>query len=333
MLGAYLLAAAAAGAQIADIKTFKDWVVGCDNGRLCQASAMMPESDTGVTLTVRRAPEPAAVPEVWLRPWEGEAADLAADGKRLDLHLTKVEKDYNEAFLVAPGDAVRLLGALRAAKSVAVLDASGKPIGSVLVDGATAALLYMDEQQRRLGTQRALVRRGSKPDTSVPPPPVLPVVTAVRGSPKPPARLSPAFIAKVRKDNDCADETDPGYVHHARLDATHSYASITLICQSGAYNLISEDFIIADGAAPRPAKFDDDSSHQEGDMSHYNLSWDAKARRLHAGFKGRGIGDCGGRQIYAWDGRQFRLVAVSGMNDCRGVIDFISLWRARVVER
>jgi hypothetical protein len=333
MLGAYLLAAAAAGPHIAEIKTFGDWVVGCDNGRLCQASAMMPETDTGVTLTVRRGPEGCAVPELWFRPWEGEAADLAADGKRLNLRVAKVEKDYNEAFVVAPADAVRALDALRAARSVTVLDASGKPIGAVLVDGATAALLYMDEQQLRLGTQGALVRRGAKPDSAVPPPPALPVVPAVRGSSKPPARLSPAFVARVRKDNDCADETDPGYVHHARLDEKHTYASITLICQSGAYNYISEDFIIPDGGAPRPARFDDEANHEEGDMSHYNLSWDATARRLHAGFKGRGLGDCGGRQQYAWDGRQFRLVAVSGMDDCRGVIDFISLWRARVVER
>jgi hypothetical protein len=66
MLG-LALAVAAAGSQIADLKTFKDWVVGCDNGLLCQASAMMPEGGAGPTLTVRRGPEQGAVPMVWLR--------------------------------------------------------------------------------------------------------------------------------------------------------------------------------------------------------------------------------------------------------------------------
>jgi hypothetical protein len=49
--------------------------------------------------------------------------------------------------------------------------------------------------------------------------------------------------------------------------------------------------------------------------------------------KGRGIGDCGGSQHYVWDGTEFRLVAVEEMGECRGVVDFISVWRARVVER
>ena len=329
MLGA-LLFAAAAGPQIAELKTFKDWIVGCDNGLLCQAAAMMPATGGGSTLSVRRGPEGRGAPEVWFRTWEGDAADILADGKKLGLRIKKNEDD---AYVVDPVDAVRLLDALRAAKEVEVVDIAGKSVGALSVDGATAALLYMDDKQHRLETKGALVRRGDKPDSSVPPPPELPVRYSAKGSSKPPEKLSDAFVAKVRKDADCTEETDPNLVSQDRVDATHTFASVTLLCESGAYNYISQDYIITDGAAaPQAAKFDDENQEDGGDL-YYNLYWDKETRILHAGMKGRGIGECGGRQQYVWDGAMFRLVRVEEMDDCRGVIDFITLWRARVVER
>jgi hypothetical protein len=328
MLGVLLIAAAAT-VQTAELKTFKDWIVGCDNGLLCQASAMMPETDTSITVTVRRGPEPAAAPEVWLRGVDVGIADVAADGRKLGLHLTK---NADDAFVVAAPDALRFLDTLRSANKVQGLDSKGKPVGDILVNGASAALLYIDDKQHRLGTRGALVRRGDKPDSSIPAPPPLPIRTAVAGSSKPPSKLSPHFVMEVRKDNDCPDEKDPNLINVDRVDSTHSFATITLICQSGAYNYLSANYVIPDGGAPQPAKFDDDNSKEDGDL-HYNLYWNAKAHRLDAGMKGRGIGDCGGMQHYVWDGSELRLVAVEEMTECRGVIDFISVWRAKVVQR
>lgn len=332
MLGGLLIAAAAT-VHVSELKTFKDWVVGCDNGLLCQASAMMPESDVSATLTVRRMPEGAAAPEVWLRTYEGDVADVSVDGKKLGLHLKKNhEDDDDDAYVVVPTDAMRLLDALRAAKKVAVIDPDGKEGETLLVDGATAALLYMDDRQHRLGTVGALVNRGNKPNSAVPPPPSLPIVYTVRGSAKPPAAVSPVFIAKVRKDNDCENEKDPNQVSVDRLDDRHTFVSIELECQSGAYNYFSANYVIPDGAAPQEAKFEDDTSKEDGDL-HFNLFWDSKERRLDGGMKGRGIGDCGGKQEYVWDGAMFRVVKIEQMDDCRGVMDFITTWRARVVER
>ncbi|MFP5329836.1 MAG: DUF1176 domain-containing protein [Alphaproteobacteria bacterium] len=330
MLGA-LLIVAAAGPEIAELKTFRDWIVGCDNGLLCQAAAMMPNSaEPAATLSVRRGPEGSAVPEVWFYTWEGEAADIVVDGKPLRLRLRKNEEG---AYVVDAADAVRLLDALRAASAVEVVDSAGKSSGMLSVDGATAALLYIDDQQHRLGTRGALVRRGDKPDSSVPAPPDLPVRYTVPGSSKPPAQLSAAFVANVLKEAGCEEENDPNVVSHDRLDDRHTLAMVTLRCESGAYNYISQNFVIPDGGAPEPAKFDDEGEGQEGDTLYYNLSWNAQSRRLDAGFLGRGIGDCGSRQHYVWDGAMFRLVGVEEMDDCRGVSDFISVWRARVVER
>src|SRR5918997_729627 len=65
-------------------------------------------------------------------------------------------------------------------------NAAGATIATVSLGGATAAILYMDEQQRRLGTGTALARRGARPASVVPPPPPLPIVTAARTTSSPP---------------------------------------------------------------------------------------------------------------------------------------------------
>lgn len=324
-----LLMAAAATAQTWQLKTFKDWIVGCDNGRLCQASAMAGDLKPGLVVTVKREPLGSSHPQLWLWPVDQDPADISVDGKRLHVHLSK---NRDGAFMVAPEDVMGLLDSLRLAKEAHATDKNGKNVGPINVDGMTAALLYIDDGQHRLGTRGAFVRRDEKPDSSVPAPPGLPVRPSVRGSAKPPSTLSSTFIAKVRKENDDADcWQGPGPVSYHRLDANHTFAWITLLCESGAYNFISANYVITDGGSgPQPVKFDDDAPGDDGQI-HYNLYWNEKTGRLDAGMKGRGHADCGGRQHYVWDGARFRLVGDEEMSECREVYDFISVWRARVV--
>ena len=49
--------------------------------------------------------------------------------------------------------------------------------------------------------------------------------------------------------------------------------------------------------------------------------------------KGRGLGDCGSQQQFAWDGARLRLVDQRDMGECRQVTSFIPTWRAQVVVR
>jgi hypothetical protein len=64
-----------------------------------------------------------------------------------------------------------------------------------------------------------------------------------------------------------------------------------------------------------------------------NLSWKKKERLLESYFKGRGIGDCGGGDDWAWDGARFRVVRSRMMDECLGATEWITLFRARVVDR
>ena len=62
----------------------------------------------------------------------------------------------------------------------------------------------------------------------------------------------------------------------------------------------------------------------------YNISWETGAGELQAMMKGRGVGDCGDRQIYVWDGSRFRLAQRWDMTECRGSREWILTWQAEV---
>lgn len=328
-----LVAMAAAAPTPGELKTYKDWIVGCDNGGFCQADGVMPQDNfDAATIAVKRGPEAAAQAEIWIRVSDGKPADVTADGKPLHLHLTLRDQDYGEAYSVAAADTARLADALLSAKSLSVVDASGKSIAPISTSGSTAALLYMDDRQHRVGTVTALVRKGTGQASAIPAPPPLPMIQSAAGANQPPAKLTPAEVRKIRSENDaCGDdqskEQDPEY---DRLDANSTLALIPEECASGAYNYAFALVIVGNDGKYHDAEFDD--AKLEGDGT-FNAGWDPKARTLQTGMKGRGIGDCGGWNTYAWDGQRFRLIELNEMNDCRGSIDFITTWRAKALER
>ena len=68
MLLLALLAAAVSPQQAVprpgELKTFRDWTVGCDNGRACHATSLMPEgeiADSPLTMSIKRGPAVVAV--------------------------------------------------------------------------------------------------------------------------------------------------------------------------------------------------------------------------------------------------------------------------------
>ena len=315
-----------------DLRTIRDWTVGCDNGRACQAVALLPEGGMdGATLTVRRGPEAGAVPAIWVTVRsEGvpSPAYLAIDGRRFPLRLDR----GTAALLVRdPAGAARLLG--QATRIDAVVEEGGRVAIPVSSRGSAGALLYMDEQQRRIDTTSALVRRG--PSTRVPAPPAVPVIASPAPSPRAPRRLTGARVEQLlgRERTRC-DYAQPLSTNYARLDARATLLLASHPCGNGAYNLFSSAYVIDERGRATPARFDFDVGVGErGGGTLVNAGWDANTRRLSSLFKARGLGDCGAAQAYAWDGRRFRLAEASAMGECRGSTDYIPTWRARVLER
>ena len=328
---ALLVALALAAPQPGDLKTFKDWVAGCDNGLTCQADGLMPETDYDVaTIAVKRGGEPEAVPEIWFRISEGKATDIVIDGKPMHLDL----KPQGDSFEVARRDSMRLAYALANARKVAVVDGGGKELVPISAEGAGAALLYMDDRQHRVATATALVSRGPAPASSVPAPPAVPTVQSAASSNRPPVKLSATAIRKIRGDDACDDPSREEEVGYDRLDSASTLALIPESCASGAYNFFFVPMIMGNDGKARPAIFDDAKPKSpDEDDGVFNAGWDPKTRTLETGMKGRGLGDCGEWSRYAWDGERFRLIELNVMSDCRGSIDFITVWRAKAVER
>jgi hypothetical protein len=327
-----LLLAAAAAPQPHALKTFQDWTVGCDNGRACHAVALVPEHwpDEALTMSVRRGAEAGAQPVIAFEIGaDSNAASVSADGKRLQARLAGADGETR----VAPADTEALIAALRSATRLQLHGADGKPLGTVSLKGASAALLYMDERQRRVGTPTALVRRGKR--ASAGPPPTLPVVAAPRVSKASPIPLSAASLRALRKKHGCTiDEVGgPEDAESAALAAGETL--LLLACGSGAYNVSFVPFVVRRGGRAEIASFDHRPGWwaEEGKPMLVNATWDKERGLLTSFSKGRGLGDCGTDSDYAWDGRAFRLVEQAEMDECRGSRDYITTWRARLVRR
>ena len=152
----------------------------------------------------------------------------------------------------------------------------------------------------------------------------------------PPRTISVASATRlIGPDNATCDYANGKVEPRAyRLDTAHSLVLVDHPCGNGAYNFFTSVYVLDETGPPRPAKFDmppgmgEPSTDDTGDLT--NGNWDPKTNRLNSYEKGRGIGDCGTSETYAWDGTRFRLVEQYAMGECRGSADYIRTWTARV---
>ena len=341
MIFALLFAAAAPPPQPGPLKLFRDWTVGCDNVRNCQAVGLLHDmaDEGGLTMSVARGAGADAPVRIVVGPELGGSdapngvVALAADGKRLPVRL---RAEGSGAAVEASG-VPAVLAALRSATKLEALDKDGKSLGTISLAGASAALLYMDDRQQRVGTVTALARPGPKPASAVPPPPPPPEISVPAPSSKPPRKMPLATAAALRKKAcDSGQPDDGAEAETYRLDAAHTLALVPDHCDSGAYNQASLVYVGADAGPWLPARYDTDKPGTDDAGSGpvaYNVGWDAKSGTLDMFMKGRGLGDCGTRQSFAWDGTRFRLVEQAEMGECRGSIDWIPTWGAKPVRR
>lgn len=323
-----LLALQAALTQPGALRTFEDWAVGCDNGRACRAVSLIAEGDWDASLAVmvRRDAGPEAELVLILAGEEGSR--LVADGRPLAVRLIAVDGNL----IAHPADNAVLLPALRDAHQLELRDAGGQAIGRASLAGLAAAMREMDAQQRRSGTVTALVDRGDRPAASVPAALALPEVRL-----RPPFQdmspeLDEARITALRDAEGCAIGEVGGPDEHAAFQLETGKTLILLACGSGAYN-VTQIALVAEQRegrlSIRRARFD--AASDKPDSALINADYDGDRRLLNEFSRARGLGDCGTRSDYAWDGAQFRLVRRETMEECRGARNFITTWRARVV--
>ncbi len=335
ILLALAAAAAAVGPHPGDLKTYKDWIVGCDNLRSCQANVLGPDGgDDFLPLTIARGGKPGDPATLDIPLPDGTAA-----GTRFTL---RVDGKAIAAFAADKNGAAQLtmtrpmLAALLNGTKVDLVDAKGASINSASLAGFAAALLFIDDKQRRVSTVGALKATGTKPDSTVSQPPSVPLIAVPPTSARPPRKITVAQATRQIGDDAavCEYSTHKVEPRSYRLDAGHTLVLVDYPCGNGAYNYFTGVYVLDEAGPPRPAKFDlppgmgEAGTDGTGELT--NGDWDPKTRTISSYEKGRGLGDCGATESYVWDGRRFRLTEQRAMGECRGSVDYIRVWTAQV---
>jgi hypothetical protein len=324
---------ALAADRAGELKTFRDWVIGCDNTRSCTALGLAPADGAGSAFVkIARAAGPAATAEVSVVVY----AETTPAAPRLRLRLDGgkgpgLPSDVLAAEFDGQFARARLTGADAAAVIAALLPAKGltvelldgtKSLSSspVSLSGSSASLRYMDAEQGRAGGVTALVATGTAPASAVPAAPAAPVVTAVTMSElSPPPKRRPAGLPAANAD-DC-----PIGMKEMAVTLPGDRTLWGVCVSAGAYNF-TYDFWIAGTGKPQKARFEVPgagavmSMGEEDDFAalvNPGVSEDGFA--LSAFAKGRGIGDCGSLGEWVFDGEGFRALTYALMDTCMGV--------------
>lgn len=355
--GAAALAAAlwagSAAAATPVYRELKDWVLACDNSRACIAKFVAderapsrPDGDPGY-LEVTREPGPSGTLVVVIQG-DGHApdpADFRLDGEPLAQAFPWRRDDGEETASLTGADAARFLKAIR--NGALFTYGPGEAALWVSLNGMTAALLALDEDQGRLGGVTALVRTGPASASAVPPAAPLPVVRAAPA--RTPLADPKAFAAAVRKSHSATLQAHDCVSGASRADGIPDAAFalddrdaiVVLGCGQFAYQSSVLLFRAPRGAPAQarlvvfPAQPGLDPKLASGQDGEYvEGDWDPKTASFTEHAKGRGPADCGESSTWTYDGEDFRLTEFDALPRCGGgpvAGDWPTLWRARVV--
>ena len=335
-------------------RTFRDWVVGCDNVRGCIALGLSPaDSAETAFLHLQRDAGRGAQPTVSLVLYtESETPGdrqihLTIDGATIEgvasRRLAEAVPDFPGFLQASLSDAevAPLMTALRRGNRLSIAIDGGSAV-DVSLAGAMAALLFIDDVQGRVDTVGALARAGRRLATAVPEAPVLPVVVgrpAPEGTPVDPRRADAVSNGWARQAvRDCSlDEPENAGAPPTLGPLSGGRLLVGASCGGGAYNFDSVFGIVLPGEPLRvePARFMlpavDGTGPGGSSESLTNPDFEPADGTIGFISKGRGMGDCGSSGIYTWTGERFALSAWRVMPECRGVPEpyWPVLWRTR----
>jgi hypothetical protein len=215
--------------------------------------------------------------------------------------------------------AMSLIAALKEGQALDISQ-GGKTLDSISLAGSAAVLLWVDDQQGRVGTVTALARPGPKPAGAVPPPAAPPIVQAA-----PPVAQGglpqKAPRALVKAIDDCDQDRKPEDSDDVVARLAPGLVLWGPQCSMGAYNQVNVFFLGDEKArAMKRVVFPEaPGAGQASDDELFNVDYDPKTQTLSSFSKGRGIADCGEATAWVWTGRAFALFSELYMPECRGV--------------
>ncbi|HBI6860554.1 TPA: DUF1176 domain-containing protein [Enterobacter cloacae] len=322
-------------------QSFSDWQVTCNNQNFCVARNT--GEHRGLVMTLSRsagaktdaslridlgglsAPpvnEPDVAPRLLL-----DNAPLKLNSQRWLLtpwHLKTDDTGTITTFLktIQEGQAITLRG--------------GKQTISLV--GLKAALLFIDAQQKRVGSETAWIRKGDSPPLSVPPAPPLKKVAVVNPTPTPltHSELNDLLDYGAWRMNRSQCSLDPNRREVRVTALTDDKALMIISCEAGAYNTVDLAWLVSRkkpfSARSVRLRLPFTPSSQTSDMELMNASFDEKTRELTTLALGRGIGDCGIQTRWRFNGQRFRLVRYAEEPSCdnwNGPDAWPTLWITR----
>lgn len=307
-------------------QAFSDWQVTCNNQNFCVARNTGEHGGLVMTLSRSAGAHTDAVLRLDLggltvRTNEADIATrLLLDGKPLALspehwRMTPWHLMTDDTVTIA-----EFLAMVQDGKAITLQ----KGHQSISLAGLKAALLFIDAQQKRVGSETAWIEKGDDPPLSVPPAPALKGVAVVNPTPTP---------LSLDERNDLLDygnwrmngikcSLDPSRREVRVTALTDDKALLMIACEAGAYNTIDLAWIVsrnkplASHAVRLRLPFN--SGAESNDMELMNAVFDEKSRELITLAKGRGLTDCGIQTRWRFDGQRFRLVRYAEEPSCDG---------------
>lgn len=317
-------------------KFFQDWAVACDNRLACEAMALQPEDAPfdGLSLSLTRAAMTGDI-AVTLAGFEtkSDRYRIMIDGRIADTGA--INTSATAPITVTGVDALRLARSLAKGRMLTLRDGKSVELGKISLRGSGAAFGYIDAIQNRAMTKTALANPGKK-NLRVKWSPT-PIIIAKRILP---TEVTPDATTLVRlvEGSPCKEERF-GVTEDTAYSLGNSggtaRALVMISCGAGAYNFASAAYIGTEQSDGKwqfaPATFDHNDAVRTTDDSVQlliNADWDTATQIMSSYAKSRGPGDCGNAASYLWDGEQFLLISAQSMEQCRGSLDWQTLWKA-----
>lgn len=312
-------------AQAAGQKSFKDWMVVCDNLNTCVAFVFPTDPAEQAWLRLERAGDADAPVRLTIvvsaeeQPGAGgEAWALTVDGKAIPGlgQLKPVEDDTGFWRADIPADQARAVALAARDGAVMGLTRRGRAPVVLPLSGGAATMIWIDEQQNRLGSPTALSKAPGPSPVVVAAMPIRVAGPAVPQGGLPTA-VPPSVMTAI---GECETQMEPA-IDPIIARLAPGVVLYAPVCSRGAYNAIYS-LVLADERGggvrvlqlPLPAGFGQTAI---GDPM--NIDYNPETRMLTSFAKGRGLGDCGDETQWVWDGRAFQVVVSRVMGDCRGV--------------
>jgi hypothetical protein len=300
-------------------RRFGDWAVACGDDGYCAASTFVPatagsgadasygfrigrhaqETYWELSLTfIGSAAEPV-MPFTFLVDGKGETlsgpSEIAPFGSANDLFLlgSKAQSLMDQ---LMPGHLL----------DVTFTDASSATAkASFSLDGLTAALIWIDETQGRLGSERV---------AEAPPIGLEPITEAPE--PKPAVDLRTVELVNLHNSGNCSvriDAESAGRISMATLDPFHTLYVVP--CEDFAYNFIRALYVASDDAVSAVALPESDAAMGDQTNLAYSPGWNEATEELSTYYKG-GNGNCGSEGRWNWSLGQFNLIELRARETC-----------------